>query len=135
MLFAVAQGEISNKEKMACLKQLHMAVKQRNIPSLLVITKIETADKLLLNSSGTITETPASHRFCRRGLSQGCGQPLPFGQGPWRQIQTALSTRERCEPLTMSASLACTQVLKLIEKAEKNTGFAKVRAANGLSVY
>lgn len=56
----VAQGEVSNEEKMGRLKALHTAVKQREIPSLLVITKIETADKPLLNSSGTIKEKPAS---------------------------------------------------------------------------
>lgn len=54
----VAQGEVSNEEKMGRLKQLYNAVKQRKIPSLLVVTKIETADKPLLNSSGSIKEKP-----------------------------------------------------------------------------
>jgi hypothetical protein len=47
----LAQGEVSDKDTTDRLKVLYAAVKQRNIPSLLVITKIETADKQLLNAS------------------------------------------------------------------------------------
>jgi hypothetical protein len=56
----LAQEEVSNKDTTDRLKVLYAAVKQRNIPSILVITKIETADKELLNSSGTIKVKTAS---------------------------------------------------------------------------
>ncbi len=56
----LAQAEVSDKDTTDRLKNLYAAVKQRNIPSLLVITKIETADKQLLNSSGTIKVKTAS---------------------------------------------------------------------------
>ena len=61
----LAQGEVSNPEKTDRLKTLYTAVKQRNIPSVLVITKIETADKPLLNESGTIKEKVGSRKVER----------------------------------------------------------------------
>lgn len=56
----LAQPEVSNPEKTERLKALHMAVKARNIPSLLVITKVEKADKRLLSASGNIKVKPNS---------------------------------------------------------------------------
>ena len=100
VLFVLAQGEVSNEEKTDRLKALYTAVKDRNIPSLLVITKIETADKPLLNSSGTITEKPAS--------------------GGKSAKSAAVERQKDMGNLFRSAKVA-----KLIETAEKRTGFAR----------
>ncbi len=60
MLFVLAVRDVSNTDKTDRLRELHTAVKERKIPSLLVITKVEIADKRLLNSSGTIKVLTAS---------------------------------------------------------------------------
>ena len=135
----LAQGEVSNPEKTDRLKALYTAVKQRNIPSMLVITKIETADKPLLNSSGTMREKggpgQAKSTAVERPRDMGnlyrsakappspsslySARPTPASMVPARPV-----ARARRSDSTFASLL---QVLQLIETAEKSTGFAKVR--------